>query len=54
MAEERTIKLNVDTKSGQKNVNDLEKAVEGVNKVCIAMSQNMVCPFGYYRIKTIH
>ena len=32
MAEERTIKLNVDTKSGQKNVNDLEKAVEGVNK----------------------
>ena len=32
MAEERTIKLNIDTKSGQKNVNDLEKAVEGVNK----------------------
>ena len=32
MAEERTIKLNIDTKNGQKNVNDLEKAVEGVNK----------------------
>ena len=31
MAEERTIKLNVDTKDGQKNFNDLEEAVEGVN-----------------------
>ena len=31
MAEERTIKLNIDTKSGQKNFNDLEEAVEGVN-----------------------
>jgi len=31
MAEERTINLNVNTKGAQKNVNDLEKAVEGVN-----------------------
>jgi len=32
MAVEKTINLNVNTKGAQKNVNDLEKAVEGVNK----------------------
>ena len=32
MAIEKTINLNVNTKGAQKNVNDLEKAVEGVNK----------------------
>ena len=32
MAEERTINLNVNTKGAQKNVKDLENAVEGVNK----------------------
>jgi hypothetical protein len=31
MAVEKTINLNVNTKGAQKNVNDLEKAVEGVN-----------------------
>ena len=31
MAEERTINLNVNTKGAQKNVKDLENAVEGVN-----------------------
>ena len=32
MAVDKTINLNVNTKGAQKNVNDLEKAVEGVNK----------------------
>ncbi len=32
MAEERTINLNVNTKGAQKEVKDLEKAVEGVNE----------------------
>ena len=31
MAEERTVNVKVNTKGAQKNVNDLEKAVEGVN-----------------------